>query len=79
MSKAEIIYNDFGDAIGFYESVRKFLIGGVEDYLACDDFERAKDLCELLEDARKWEDSSKLLIVKTNNGMGLTIGEFKND
>lgn len=73
----DILLDGYGNAYGFYDGMKKFLIDGVADYINNADYERAGDFCEMLEELEKFVDSYSMLILSEHNGMGWGIDEYK--
>lgn len=73
----DILFDDYGNALGFYDGMRKLFVDNVAEYIKSGDYERAGEWCELLGDLDKYKESNALLVVTEHNGMGWTIDEYK--
>ena len=73
----DILFDDYGNALGFYDGMRKLFVDNVAEYIKSGDYERAGEWCELLGDLDKYKESNALLVVTEHNGMGWTIDEYR--
>ena len=74
-----VIINNNDEVIGYYAGLLDFLKDQARRALKDDEFELLSAYVEDLIELMKYKNSNKLLILSENNGMGVTISEFKQD
>ena len=76
-----IIMDSYDRQIGFAKDLRKMLMDEWHESIDRDDYETAKDVTDLLADLQELESQETkdtLYVISDNNGMGLTVTEYKN-
>ena len=76
---SNVIYNDADDLIGYYKDLVDEIKDGLTSSIEANDWENAKDLCDLLTELDEWSDNLNLLVLSSNNGMGYTVKEYKGE
>lgn len=71
------ITTDYGDLIGFYADLSKYMADEFAEAVREKDWERVEtltEICRLLDD---YKEANGLLIISENNGMGWTVEKYK--
>ena len=77
---SNVIYRDTDNSmIGYAKDIATELKEQIMDYVKENNWEEAKDLCDLILDLNAYADSDNLLVVSDNNGMGYTIKEYEKE
>lgn len=71
------IFTQNDETLGFYEDIKNGYIKLIKEFTEKEDFEEVTYLIEQLKEINEFEESTKLLILSNNNGMGFTCKEFK--
>lgn len=69
-----VILDDFDRLIGSYADVKRYLIDTVKKQI--DNGEYETDVLEILADLESYKDTSELVVVDDNNGMGYTVKKY---
>lgn len=76
--KDNLIFNDSTENIyGFYKDMREGVIQQLEQFTKEHNWERVKEMADLLLDMNAWADNGNMLVLSTSNGMGYTIKEYE--
>lgn len=67
---------DGSDLIGFGRDLRAYLLGLLGDFAKDGNTEDAREVLEMLEDLKDFENETGLLIISDNNGMGNTVRKY---
>lgn len=74
-----VLYDNNDNVLGFYPDLKNYLVGILRDDTDNGDWEDAGEVADLLMELERWEDSTKLLVLSENNGMGNTIREYRSE
>ena len=76
---AQVIINNDDNVLGYYKDLKEFLKDGVKQFIKDDEFDAAAGMLEELIELEEYKEETKLLILSENNGMGFSVGVFKNE